>query len=247
MANYEHPKSAVYRLISQKFNQNMNRIDGKTPNVIIHEPKFSHEYQQQGNKNIFKCSIVVSYDTQNISFVSDGYLNKKDSEYYVFQKIFDFLTTNLNSNTNTKINSTFNFKTDNMEKFDVDLKVPIFNLIKEDHDMSNTIIVIVDFENISRLDEIAHLYNVVVPGKAIYIVKVAGFCSSVKQNSDIVVRSNRKDAVDHYISYLIGLLESKNTFPIIYIISRDKFGSCLQDFCNNVTHCSDVADFLNNI
>jgi hypothetical protein len=242
MINQEHPKSTVYRMISQKFNQSKNNIIEELPNVIIHTPEFSHEYKSHGNINIFKCLIVLTYSEQIIKFVSDTHSNKKDCEYDVFQKILNFLSEKLNTQ-HTNSNICTNTKIETIKK----QTISIFDLIKEDYDMSNTIIVIVDFENISCLDQVAQLYNVVIPKKTIYVVKVAGFCSSVKQNADIIVRSNRKDAVDHYISYLIGLLESKEISPIIYIVSRDKFGSCLQDFCKNVTHCSDVSDFLHYI
>lgn len=117
-------------------------------------------------------------------------------------------------------------------------------------DMREQIVVIVDYENISKQSEITKLTAFL---EAIYmksnissnLIKVAGFCSNVKNTADIIVRSNRGDAVDHYISYLTGKLESSENPPKkIYVISRDKFGSCLQDFCNNVDHCSDVDDFI---
>lgn len=118
-------------------------------------------------------------------------------------------------------------------------------------DMTKTIIVIVDFENICKQSDIIKLTNYIKHYMqsqqefTVRIVKIAGFCSSVKNSADIVVRSNRSDAVDHYISYLVGKLEVSKLPPKkIYIISRDKFGSCLQDFCNNVEHSSDVNDFI---
>jgi hypothetical protein len=113
-------------------------------------------------------------------------------------------------------------------------------------DMSNQIIVIVDYENISKQSEISKLNTYLETNSIVSkVIKVAGFCSNVKTTADIVVRSNRSDAVDHYISYLTGKLESCEYPPKkIYVISRDKFGSCLQDFCNNVSHCSDVNDFI---
>jgi hypothetical protein len=126
------------------------------------------------------------------------------------------------------------------------------NSNNNDSDLSNTIVVIVDFENVSNKNDIIKLTQFVKTTKKnktkhdIKMVKIAGYCSTVKSTADIVVRSNRKDAVDHYISYYIGLLEAQPKPPMkIYIISRDKFGSCLQDFCNNVEHNSDVSDFIN--
>ena len=112
--------------------------------------------------------------------------------------------------------------------------------------------VVVDLENIAKIDksmiESAVKSNSTMTKKTVEIVQVAGFCSSVKSSANIVVRSNRKDAVDHYIGYLIGLLEAnmtkKQLQQPIYVVTRDKFGSCLQDFCTNVVHCSDVADFV---
>jgi len=119
-------------------------------------------------------------------------------------------------------------------------------------DMRNYVVIIIDYENICKQSEITKLANYinnVVENRKneinAKIIKIAGFCSNVKNGADIIVRSNRSDAVDHYISYLIGKLESNVNPPKkIYIISRDKFGSCLQDFCNNVDHCADVNDFI---
>jgi len=96
-------------------------------------------------------------------------------------------------------------------------------------DMSNQIIVIVDYENISKQSEISKLNTYLETNSIVSkVIKVAGFCSNVKITADIIVRSNRSDAVDHYISYLTGKLESCEYPPKkIYVISRDKFGSCL--------------------
>ncbi len=119
-------------------------------------------------------------------------------------------------------------------------------------DLSKIIVVIVDFENISKQSDIIKLTQFIKDAMnyeseyCIKMVKIAGYCSSVKGTADIVVRSNRKDAVDHYVSYYIGLLEAQPNPPKkIYVISRDNFGSCLQDFCKNVEHNSDVNDFIN--
>jgi len=375
----EHPKSAVYRLIAQKCNQSkecnskfknvpsiykdiktsLESSEHRVPTISVHDPEFSHEYKQVGNKNIFKCSVVVIVDGKTHKFTSNDFLNKKDCEYDVFKMILEFLegifkngnkqstlkslytpprnlphtvssstspfspslysqastssslskqnskselssssnsdsistststsSLTLNSPIISKANSTCttyssttstslpqsiskvksksapnsNLSLDTSSNFStltpssnkavdrpVQKTASIFDLLEVSDDLSNDIIIIVDFENVQKLDQLALLYDVVIPDKDIHIVKIAGFCSCVKHNADIVVRSNRKDAVDHYISYLIGLLESGKTYPIIYVITRDKFGSCLQDFCKNVTHCSDVMDFLNII
>lgn len=114
---------------------------------------------------------------------------------------------------------------------------------------NDKLFIIIDLENISKVDinsiALAIDSNPQLAQKHMRIIKIAGFCSSVKSSADIIIRSNRKDAVDHYISYLIGVIETKShESSLIYVITRDKFGSCLQDFCNNVIHCSDVIDFI---
>ena len=49
MADTEHPKSAVNRLIAQN----------KVTDVEISEPTYTHKYIAVGNKNIFMCMIDV--------------------------------------------------------------------------------------------------------------------------------------------------------------------------------------------
>lgn len=266
MSDTEHPKSAVCRLISQKCNKGNDW--NTSPAVSLDSPKFTNDYQQLGNKNFFTCSVKIIYNNQHATFTSkQKFLTKKEAEYCVFSQILEFLELKfklLESNF-SKIPHSQKFDNVIVDKLDEPIKTldesnktivnhiikfdtiqkinNIFDIMNTD-DMSNMVFVIVDFENISNLNQVARLNNVKIPTKNVHIVKVAGFCSSVKQNADIVVRSNRNDAVDHYIGYLIGLLESRKQSPIIYIISRDKFGSCLQDFCKNVTHCADVDDFL---
>src|SRR5436190_642425 len=76
------------------------------------------------------------------------------------------------------------------------------------------IIIILDFENINKLSDVDKLMlHIASISKnrsdiLIKIIKIAGFCSTVKNSADIVVRSNRKDAVDHYISYFVGKMEA---------------------------------------
>jgi len=104
------------------------------------------------------------------------------------------------------------------------------------------ILIIVDYENISKSAEIIKLTN--LKKDNMEIIKVTGYCSSanLKKEADIVVRSNGKDAVDHYISFMVGYIKAICDVKI-YIITRDSFGSRLQDFSDNIIHCSDVDDF----
>lgn len=244
--NIEHPKSIVYRIIAQKCNQN-----NKSPNVIIHEPEYSHRYVQIGNKNIFKCSVTIVIDGDQYVFESCECFNKRECDRDVYILIKDFLENNVSnkSETNNIDNSAKHnniiCKSDDGTKKEMKQNNEDGLLFERNEDMTNVIYVIVDIENISKQEQILQCKNLKVVNKDVRVLKIAGFCSTVTQYADIIVRSNRKDAVDHYISYVIGILESGKSCPEIYVISRDKFGSCLQDFCKNVTHCVDVSDFMN--
>ena len=121
------------------------------------------------------------------------------------------------------------------------------------------IIIVVDRENISkdadieRLEKhITNISNILHSSQnesdrniQLTTIKIAGYCSTVKKDVDIVVRSNRKDAVDHYISYYVGKLESSvKNIKKIYVVTRDNFAGCLQDFCNIIQHVADVDDLM---
>ena len=88
-------------------------------------------------------------------------------------------------------------------------------------------------------------------GKGIEIIKFAGYTSSMKAKADVVVKSTRKDAVDHYISFYLG--KTLGEYPTmadthsIHILSRDHFASCLADFNSNVVHNVDVDDLIESI
>lgn len=215
----EHPKSFVNNFIAKH-----NKLQ-----ITILEVKFSHRCESD-NKNIFECMIKFETPGKIYRIKSEEYLNKKDCEKDAYGQIKDLL-----------LSLNLDLELDNKKSFDLSDEI---NKLKLTRNKNKTVYVLIDFENIPKLDDIALLNNFKIENKTIKVLKIAGFCSGVKANADIIVRSNRKDAVDHYISYMVGLLESACS-PEIYVVTRDKFGSCLQDFCKNVKHCSDVHDFMN--
>lgn len=232
----EHPKSTIYRLMAQNPDMNLEILD----------TCFSQTYIKEGNMNLFKCTVKYTLDGEIIEVTGDTRTTKKDSEYATFSIVHQHVDRYLDTVTKeivptTRIALSTVQPTLTRSTHMNTEKTSVFNI----HDIKSDVLVVVDFENISRMDELSRLekFASTVPN-SITIIKVAGFCSSMKDKADIVVRSNRKDSVDHYISYLVGLIESKDESPKIYVISRDKFGSCLQDFCKNVKHCSDVIDFI---
>lgn len=116
-------------------------------------------------------------------------------------------------------------------------------------DLTKTIIVMIDFENIGKM-ETNEINTVAINSMKknrdikIIVMNFVSYCNTAVIHADIVVRSNRKDATDHYIGYCIGILESQPYPPQqIHVISKDHFACCLQDFCRNVIHNPSSDDF----
>ena len=117
-------------------------------------------------------------------------------------------------------------------------------------DLTKTIVVMIDYENVGQTEAkkistiAANLMSNFYRDIKIKVLKFVGYCNTAAIYADIVVRSNRKDAADHYIGYCVGVLESQSNPPLqIHIISKDHFACCLQDFCNNVIHNPSSDDF----
>jgi hypothetical protein len=78
------------------------------------------------------------------------------------------------------------------------------------------------------------------------IIRFAGIASTVRNSADYVVNSTRPDAVDHFISYTVGMMRGSGDFSgNIHIVSRDKFASCLSDFEERVHHDVSASDLIN--
>lgn len=242
MSSSEHPKSAVYRITAQNPKKKFTTIS----------VDFLHEHSKSNNKNYFKCVVSFKIDDDEYKVTSNThqkFLSKKDAEYDAFSQILIIIKNQylkkLKSVKSSKIiqplKTTESTKSiESTESTKLSEPVNTYALMN--------VVIIIDFENMSKANDLTKLLEFIEnknKSKQISIIKVAGYCSSMKTAADIVVRSNRKDAVDHYISYFIGILEANNPSPKIYVVTRDKFASCLQDFCKNVHHCSDVDDFIN--
>jgi hypothetical protein len=208
----------------------------------------------KNEKNKFKKDHQVNltnYNRQNNNqnknnIVRDLFGSSSSEEEYYDNNLPDdnLLDNNLLDN---------NLLADNLLDDDLICDTKIKNL-KIANKTSDRIEILIDYENISDDKEIAKLENYIntlkkskmsrIKNKTIKIKKIAGFFSSKKNKADIVVRSNRKDAVDIFMVYYVGKLEEQYKDIEICIISRDKIFSCLIDFCSNVTHFPDVEDFI---
>lgn len=236
-----HPKSLIHEYIAKNPDQNII-ID------IVYDHKFYRHNNLSGdnNVNIFICIMTVTFkNNEQLIIKSPQTYNKKDAERNAYMQLLNIINKTCVDNNNNANDIIINIDNDNGNDNEHDTN---------DNDIQYNninILIIVDYENISKYD-ILKLENYVVRlsnilnnnNKTIKIIKIAGYCSSNKKNANIIVRSNRKDAVDHFISYYIGKIESNLIEQQIYIMTHDKFGSCLQDFCNNVIHVADADDFI---
>lgn len=222
----KHPKCLI--------NEFMQKYDCIETPVVSYNSKLD----RTTNENIFMAKMKIIIKRDKLTFSSSSYKTKKEAEKDVYNKLYYYLC--------------------DKQLFDVSENLNNENMPDIDNSYSNvrfgTIIhVIVDYENISCKNEISHLEQFINTLKekrndiTIFLHKIAGYCSNVKKDATIVVRSNRRDAVDHYISYMIGTINSQmknNQDIIIHILTKDKFGSCIGDFCDNVIHNPDVRDYI---
>jgi hypothetical protein len=240
-------KCKLYEMIQKSQN---NRIDG----YQFDNPVFDYVdyFDKATNTHSIIChsTVVIKNDKwfHNVeqTLVSDTSSNKKLANLNVCEKIYHGLI-------------------DLIGKTNVDFAERI-----PDNDMnaSNTIhvskklLILIDHENISdskehtKLDKFLSTVQVKTTDNdntdnGIEVIKFASHGSTVKDKTDIVVRSTRKDAVDHYIGYYlgnrIGITPSITDTHSIHVLSRDHFASCLEDFCEAVTHNVDVMDLIKSI
>jgi len=113
--------------------------------------------------------------------------------------------------------------------------------------LTNQIIVLIDYENISNEETNKFKKSIkIMRDKNINVqmLTFAGYNNPRSNTADVIVESKRKDAVDHFISYYVGMLEMKSQSPNkIHVITMDHFGQCLQDICDTVIHNSCEKNF----
>lgn len=197
-------------------------------NSHISRPEFSYTdtFNRLSNTHIYRCHASININGMIKGYISDEFTNKKDSNQDVCLKIYSDLT----------------------KSTDIDTQHPQYPQIQTD----KIIWILIDYENISNPKEIIKLeqYLCTQPFQS-NIIKFASHASTVRDTADIVIKSTRKDAVDHYIGYWIGLKlgqnESIKNSHLIYILSRDHFASCLEDFIDIVKHEISVNDLIDSI
>ena len=121
------------------------------------------------------------------------------------------------------------------------------DVIYPSSDDVDKIYVLVDYENINR---ISNLEKIVLSHKTITLLKFAGHCHprALVGQSNYVIESSIKDAVDHYISFYIGKLvchhqaSGNQNMLVILVLTRDHYASSYQSFTRdksiNIIHCA---------
>jgi hypothetical protein len=266
-------KSQLYELI-QKSNNGTYRIKIETPTY-----DYKDRFIRDTNTHNIICSATVKIENKNMSFDSGVFTNKKDANQDVCKKIFEYIEKHNNSvnssdNTNNTNNNTNKIRTDILKPLTKSNKNRSSNIRQdcspynnEDVVIDKNLLILIDYENVSNANQLqkldTFLKNIIFVGeednmdnmdntdKCINIIKFAGCASSMKDNADIVVKSTRKDAVDHYIGFYLGQMIGKDPKLVethsIHILSRDKFASCLEDFCEAITHNVDVDDLIESV
>jgi hypothetical protein len=224
----KHPKCVLFEFFAKK------GLVAKP--IITHtsstKPKKDHEPD-------FTCEGSIEFDGKLISAESSVHKNKKDAEKEMFQILLEHLLKIDQLDKSTSPYTNF----DHLNK--------TVNQMNNRFTLSHKVIVVIDYENCSKKSEIDRLFKYFSSCESENkIVRIAGYMSSVKDTADIVVRSSRNDAVDHFISFYIGQIYGSSvdlSDTKIFIMSRDKFSGCLEDFCPIVKHVVDIDDLINYV
>jgi hypothetical protein len=102
-------------------------------------------------------------------------------------------------------------------------------LFKFDWTVDNPIIILVDLENVSKLSSLeTFIQNYQLDN--VKLIKIASHTSSLKNQSNYVANSSNKDAADHLLTYLVGLLSGAITVHFkLLVLTSDHFGGALED------------------
>ncbi len=118
----------------------------------------------------------------------------------------------------------------------------------------NPMFILVDYENVNKLESL-HYQFVNSSGYPAYVCKFVGYCNhkASTQEPSHIVGSAASDAVDHYISFYLGMLLREllchtevDTIHII-ILTKDKFGAHHTNLAHeklHVTHCATEKNCL---
>lgn len=105
------------------------------------------------------------------------------------------------------------------------LEIPI-----PDAEDQDPVYVLVDYENVNKLEHLHHLFRREASSATALVCKFVGYCNQKADTDEPthVAQSAASDAVDHYISFCLGLIvrenRGKKTLTVM-IVSRDSFAA----------------------
>jgi hypothetical protein len=225
-------KSELYELIQKSQNDEYGKFN--LPKLFRPEFTYNDDFDQKTNIHSIQCYANISINGNIEKYMSNIFPNKKDANKDVCIKIYTDLLKNINDNDKIIKKNSSKSKVNSKLKIEKDL------------------LILIDYENVSEVKQLKKLDTFLSDiDTNVEIIKFAGHASSMKNSADIVVKSTRSDAVDHYISFYLGQQIGLNRNILnshsVHILSRDKFASCLEDFCDAVIHNVDVDHLIESI
>jgi hypothetical protein len=122
-----------------------------------------------------------------------------------------------------------------------------------DWTIQNPIIILNDLENINKLSSLeTFIQNYQLNN--VKLIKIASHLTVAKKYANYVINSSNKDAADHFITYLVGLLCGSIKVPFkLIVLTSDHFGGALEDIMKynpqihlkHATCQDDCIDLLN--
>lgn len=118
-------------------------------------------------------------------------------------------------------------------------------------DDMDPLFVLIDYENVNKLDHLHYLYT--KDANPAYVCKFVGYCNQKASTDECthIVHSSGSDAVDHYISFYLGMLYKtlvdRGLHSTVVILTRDKFAAHHRTFCDHnhtFIHCPTEADCI---
>jgi hypothetical protein len=246
-------KSKLYELIQLSQND-------KYP-VKLGRPVFAYadRFVRNTNTHNFTCVAVIEIDGETQEIRSDSFTSKKDANQNACEKIYNQVTTGVSTDRQipaapktTKVSKTVKFAEEPEIMIDKYLLILIdYENVSVDKEIEKLMQFLTRVSYVDLNDTYEGYSDSETEEAPIEVIKFAGHSSSMKAKADIVVRSTRKDAVDHYIGFYLGKRIGANpdlsTMASIHVLSRDHFASCLEDFCPNIVHNVDVDDLIDSI
>lgn len=250
VAKTENNQQYTDEMIDDFLNNHKDK-DQEKNKEMEEEKSYNHIIEEFLSENTNACIFVDSCDVKTLHNPKQDWLLTDGSEQELKKdQILDLISTTIRDTFDDLFMDTMK---DGMKKVQEKQK-EFAHLPKALKDLlalnlTDHIIVLIDYENMSNkaIIELQQAAKKIMRDNRDIKIQMLKFAS--RQNSragaaDVIVNSDKKDAVDHYISYCVGLFEMKPLNPFkVFVISNDHFAEMLQKFSKIVVHKSNAKDF----